>query len=336
MSGAGRVRKIIAFVVCGLLWAAPVAAVELKIFINEPLGGRCSRNLEYVAAVMKEVSNVTVTITPKFMSRAGNPEAPAVMIDDEVVAQKSGAHGGCMEPELLVKALIERGAVPYSAGYKVINSEQLKKVVDAKADDVVVIDARGPEEYQEVHIPRAINIPEKNFDEHKNLLPEDKNARLVFYCNGVKCGKSKRAAKKAVELGYKNILVYAEGMPVWEEMNYPIYAGPDYEKKIETAKLKPAELKAMIDSGAADFTIVDVRDEQEFSEGHIPGALNIPVARLAAESGRLSQDKKIIVYCNSGGRSYLAYRKLMKLAYKNTLQTLFADWQEAGLPVEKI
>lgn len=336
MSGFGGVHRIIALVVCGLLWAGQAAAVELKIFVNEPLGGRCTKNLEYVSAVMKEVSNVKVTITPKFMSRAGDPEAPAVMIGDEVVAQKDGAHGGCMEPELLVKALIERGAVPFSAGYKVINSEQLKKMVDAKDDGIIVIDSRGPEEYQEVHIPRAINIPEKNFDEHKNLLPENKDARLVFYCNGVKCGKSKRSAKKATELGYRNILVYAEGMPVWEEMNYPIYAGPDYEKKIETTKLTPADLKAMIDAKSDDFTVVDVRDEGEFAEGHIPGAINIPVARFSAESGQLSQDKKIIVYCNSGGRSYLAYRKLMKLTYKNTLQTLFADWKEAGLPVEKL
>jgi rhodanese-related sulfurtransferase len=149
----------------------------------------------------------------------------------------------------------------------------------------------------------------------------------------VKCGKSKRAAQKAVAIGYKNVLVYKEGMPVWEELNYPIYAGPDYEKKIETTKLSPAEMKAMVNSGAGDFTIVDVRDESEFAEGHIPGAINIPVSRFAAESGKLDKKKKIVVYCNSGGRSYLGYRKLMKLSYKNIYQTLFADWKEAGMEV---
>jgi hypothetical protein len=38
-------------------------------------------------------------------------------------------------------------------------------------------------------------------------------------------------------LGYGNVLVYAEGMPVWEEKDMPIYAGPDYEKRIETTKI---------------------------------------------------------------------------------------------------
>jgi rhodanese-related sulfurtransferase len=267
------------------------------------------------------------------MSSADDPDAPAVMIDGEVVAENKGSYNGCMDKDLLIAELIKRGAVPYTEGYRVINSAQLKKMVDSKSDDILVIDARNPEEYQEVHIPRSINLPEKKFAEKKHLLPKNKTTTIVFYCNGVKCGKSKRAAKQAAALGYKNVIVYKEGMPVWEELNYPIYAGPDYEKKIETTKLSSEEMKAMINSGANDFTIVDVRDESEFAEGHIPGAINIPVSRFAAESGKLDKKKKIVVYCNSGGRSYLGYRKLMKLSYKNIYQTLFADWKEAGMEV---
>lgn len=316
-----------------LLSTLTVHAVELKMFVNEPQGGRCTKDIKYAKEIFKEVSNVTVTIVPKFMSSADDPDAPAVMIDGEVVAENNGPHNGCMDKSLLIAELVKRGAVPYSEGYRIINSAQLKKMVDAKSDDILVVDARNPEEYQEVHIPRSVNLPEKKFDENQHLLPDSKKTTIVFYCNGVKCGKSKRAAQKAVAIGYKNVLVYKEGMPVWEELNYPIYAGPDYEKKIETTKLSPVEMKAMVNSGAGDFTIVDVRDESEFAEGHIPGAINIPVSRFAAESGKLDKKKKIVVYCNSGGRSYLGYRKLMKLSYKNIYQTLFADWKEAGMEV---
>jgi rhodanese-related sulfurtransferase len=83
------------------------------------------------------------------------------------------------------------------------------------------------------------------------------------------------------------------------------------------------------------LTLVDVRDQKEFAEGHIPGAVNIPVTSFAARSAGLDKEKKIIVYCNSGGRSYNAYRKLQKMAYKNIAQTIFSDWEEAGLPVAK-
>ena len=80
---------------------------------------------------------------------------------------------------------------------------------------------------------------------------------------------------------------------------------------------------------------MDVRDPEEFAEGHIERSINIPVASFASRSGILDKEKKIIVYCNSGGRSYNAYRKLMKLGYKEINQAIFADWKDAGMPVEK-
>jgi rhodanese-related sulfurtransferase len=139
----------------------------------------------------------------------------------------------------------------------------------------------------------------------------------------------------AIERGYGDVIVYTDGMPVWEEKGMPIYAGASYEKKIETSKLTPKEMKALIDTKHRTFTIVDVRDKSEFDAGHIPGAINIPVTNFAASSGVLEKEKRIIVYCNSGGRSYNAYRKLQKLAYPNISQVIFADWESEGLPVEK-
>lgn len=219
--------------------------------------------------------------------------------------------------------------------YSVLSPEQLKQMIDSKKDDFLLIDARNPGEYQEVHIPGAINLPQKEFAEYRHLLPADKAKKLIFYCNGVKCGKSKKAARMAADLGYGNILVFAQGMPVWEELNYPVVAGADYSKKIATITFSPAELKHLLDSGESDFVLIDVRDPNEFDEGHIPGAVNIPVDVFASRSGQLDKEKKIIVYCNSGGRSYMAYRKLMKLSYKDIYQAIFADWRDAGLSVAR-
>jgi rhodanese-related sulfurtransferase len=218
--------------------------------------------------------------------------------------------------------------------FKVITTDQLKAMIEEK-NDFLLIDARTKDEYQEAHIANALSIPEKNFEESLSLLPADKNSLLVFYCNGVKCGKSKKVAKKADAIGYKNILIYGEGFPVWEEMGNKIIPGPEYAKKIETAKVSPSDLKKLIDGGNKDFVIVDVRDETEYKEGHIPSAINIPAESFAVKSEVLPKEKKIIVYCNTGGRSYMAYRKLMKLAYPSIAQTLFAEWKEEGKPVEK-
>ena len=134
-------------------------------------------------------------------------------------------------------------------------------------------------------------------------------------------------------MGYVKLFLYAEGMPVWEEVGYPIIKGPNYEAKIETAKITSQKLNTLIKSGTDDLIVVDVRDESEYAEGHIPQAINIPVASFALHSDRLDKGKTIIVYCNAGGRSYMAYRKLMKLGYEKFYQTLFADWKEAGYAV---
>ncbi len=221
----------------------------------------------------------------------------------------------------------------FASEYSIIGNAELKGLVDADTHNFLLIDARNPEEYREAHIPGAINIPEKHFDKLAGLLPADKNMQLIFYCNGIKCGKSKKAAEQASQRGYTNIFVFAEGMPVWEELGYSFYKSGDYEKRIETTKISPVDLQGLAALHPETLQIVDVRDAEEFAEGHIPGAINCPLSTFAATSEILDKEKKVVVYCNSGGRSYGAYIKLMKLGYKNIAQSLFADWKEAGLPV---
>jgi len=217
---------------------------------------------------------------------------------------------------------------------KTVTSEDLKTLIDDGMPGLVVVDARSAGEYQEVHIKNAVSIPLSNLEKDATLLPAAKDSKLVFYCNGVKCGKSGKAAKIALSSGFSDVSVYAEGMPVWEEKGYAIYAGPDYDKTVTTSMIKPVVVKALLDNAPETLTVVDARDAKEFAEGHVPGAINIPVENFAAGSGVLDKKKQIVVYCNSGGRSYNAYRKLQKLAYPNIAQMIFADWQAEKLPIE--
>lgn len=233
--------------------------------------------------------------------------------------------------------LICIAAVPQVFAQKsnpLVSTDELKSMMNKK-DKFVLIDSRTKPEYAESHIVTAINIPDKKLQENLALLPADKNSLLVIYCNGFKCGKSKRLAQQLEPMGYTNIRVYMEGIPVWEEKNLPLVTGPEYNKKIEATRIKPAELQKLISENKQDFVVADVRDASEFKEGHIPGAINIPSETFASGSGVLPKEKKIIVYCNTGSRSYLAYKKLIQLAYPNINQALLADWKDAGLAVKK-
>ncbi len=66
-------------------------------------------------------------------------------------------------------------------------------------------------------------------------------------------------------------------------------------------KKKKAALAAKLEAGAH---VVDVRSKSEFSGGHYPGAVNIPVDTLASHTKKLgATDRPLVVYCASGGRS---------------------------------
>lgn len=76
------------------------------------------------------------------------------------------------------------------------------------------------------------------------------------------------------------------------------------------------ELKALLESDADDYLLLDVRTGPEFEQAHIPGAVNIPYDMLpAALPEGTAKDKTIIVYCRSGNRSGTARRILSKAGY---------------------
>jgi rhodanese-related sulfurtransferase len=61
--------------------------------------------------------------------------------------------------------------------------------------------------------------------------------------------------------------------------------------------------------------LLDVRTPKEFAEGHLPGAVNIPVDDLRGRLGELSKDRPILAYCQVGMRGYIATRILLQKGF---------------------
>ena len=76
--------------------------------------------------------------------------------------------------------------------------------------------------------------------------------------------------------------------------------------------------KKIMDSGE-EHIILDTREQDEYDEGHIPGAILIPYTEIEnkAEEMLPDKDKLILVYCRSGRRSKIAAESLAKLGYTN-------------------
>ena len=86
-------------------------------------------------------------------------------------------------------------------------------------------------------------------------------------------------------------------------------------------QINAEEAAAMMEEESG-YLILDVRTAEEFSEKHIPGAINIPNETIGAEDIPELPDKEqlILVYCRSGNRSKQASEKLVKLGYTNIVE----------------
>ncbi|TML19025.1 MAG: molybdopterin-synthase adenylyltransferase MoeB [Actinobacteria bacterium] len=87
-----------------------------------------------------------------------------------------------------------------------------------------------------------------------------------------------------------------------------------------------------------DPVIVDVREQDEWDEGHIPGAIHIPRGYLESriEGAAPDRSRQILLYCSAGNRSAFAAKTLQDLGYDESVSLAggFTDWKRNGFPVE--
>jgi phage shock protein E len=109
------------------------------------------------------------------------------------------------------------------------------------------------------------------------------------------------------------------------------------EAKKNITEISPGDAAAKSKSGNA--VIIDVRDKDEWDEGHIPGAINMSrgTIELDIEEKVPDPNAMIICHCGGGGRSALAAESLQKMGYKNVRNMAggFKAWKAEGLPTAK-
>ena len=97
--------------------------------------------------------------------------------------------------------------------------------------------------------------------------------------------------------------------------------------------------QATLKMNREDAAVVDVRDQNEFVQGHIAGATNIPLAQLDKRIGDLEKFKgrPVILCCQSGARSNTALGKLKKAGFDQVFNLAggLVEWEKAGQPISK-
>jgi len=126
--------------------------------------------------------------------------------------------------------------------------------------------------------------------------------------------------------------------------NYPPSIGKlvaDTKKQIKTIKMD--EFRAALDKKELG-TIIDVRQEDEYADGFVPGAINIPrgliefrIWKALGFPNAVDMNQRLTLYCLTGGRCALATKSLQDLGFTNAVSVdmKFDDWVKAGHPVAK-
>jgi molybdopterin/thiamine biosynthesis adenylyltransferase/rhodanese-related sulfurtransferase len=112
-----------------------------------------------------------------------------------------------------------------------------------------------------------------------------------------------------------------------------------YRELLQRTRDEIDEVSASEAAGIADgHVFLDVRERDEWDEGHIPGAIHIPRGSLESrvESALPDRERPIVVYCQAGNRSVFATKTLEELGYENvaSLRGGYTDWKRNGYPTQ--
>jgi rhodanese-related sulfurtransferase len=136
---------------------------------------------------------------------------------------------------LLACSIIMTGAQPVQAnedtrpdapesidGVTLVDAEGLIEKL-MSIPDLVLIDSRIMTDRKQGFIEGSISLPDvETTCDTLNGVVESRSTPLMFYCNGVKCGRSAKAAQIAVDCDFTNLYWFRNGMEEWKEKDYPL------------------------------------------------------------------------------------------------------------------
>ena len=215
-------------------------------------------------------------------------------------------------------------------GIKAIPAERFADL--AGSEEHVVVDLRHRVAFGGGHVPGAFGL---GIDGSLStwaawVLPYERPILLVAEDDA----DVEPAVRSLVRVGLDRVVGYLEG---------GIMAWPATGGELETIpQVTPAQVHAAQRAeGGPTLRILDVRSDEEYAEGHAPGALHVHGGelqdRLDDLAGELPRDRPLAVICGSGYRSTVAASVLRRNGYTEVMNVLGGTtaWREAGLPLEE-
>lgn len=204
-----------------------------------------------------------------------------------------------------------------------LTPREAKDRLDAGA---VVIDTRPGPAFAAAHIPGSFGVPlRSSFSTWVGwVVPPGRPVIIV----SADPEHHRGIARQLVMVGYDDLAGYLEGgVAAWGgEAGFPVASDE---------VLSVSELRERLQSPNPPV-VLDVRQDSEWRQGHIPGAVHIEGGRLAEEADRLPHDRPIAVHCGTHNRSPSAMSVLERQGFKDVLLVRggWTAWAKAGYNIE--
>ena len=204
-------------------------------------------------------------------------------------------------------------------GFHVPSKMDAAKLSDLIARKALVIDTRPAAEYAAGHVSGTINIPfNSSFVTWAGWLVQSDEFYLLV--------DSATASSRLHELARSLALIGIDRISGYFDASAAI-------GRATIAQITPKELAPKLKT----VTVVDVRSGNEWSDGHLPGAMHIPLGYLPDRLGDIPSDRPVVVQCQSGGRSSIAASILERAGFRDVtnLSGGLGAWTASGLPLEE-
>jgi glyoxylase-like metal-dependent hydrolase (beta-lactamase superfamily II) len=285
---------------------------EVEVYPAHGAGSMCGRNMsKETSSTIGEQRKFNYALKPMskdefvHMMTADLPEAPSYFPKDAEI-NRSGARG-------LSELQPPQALTP-------------QQVLELRDQGHILLDVRAAADFGAAHVPGSMNIGlGGQFAMWAgSLIPL--NAAIIIIADT--SAQVDESVVRLARVGIENVKGYLEGgVQRWQDAEFPV----DAIEQVSVAQLK----EQMANS---ELQIVDVRRPTEYVGGHVPRALNAPLASLDKSLGPLplQKDKLTAVICAGGYRSSAAASLLQQQGFSKLLNVSGGTgaWVSAGYPVE--
>ena len=180
---------------------------------------------------------------------------------------------------------------------------------EAAAGGATVLDTRPAGEYCRAHVGRSLHVGlDGQYASWVGTLAKPSDPLLLV----TESGREEEAVLRLTRVGYENVVgTLAGGFDAWTRAGLPVASMPSEDVVGVVAAMAGANPGARRSRG-----VLDVRRPGEWNDGHLEGAVHIPLSELPARANELDPDRDWLVICASGYRSAMGASVLERAGFK--------------------